>query len=109
MAKLTETPVRAHHIQPSVSLSEDDLSAIKDWKVGGKYSIILEVEQTRLSKGDIFMDEKDRKYEASFKILSAKVAGESEQEEDKPERYPHNKEKMAVMKEKMKKMDDDED
>lgn len=112
MAKLTETPMRANKPQPSVSLSEDDLPEIKDWKVGGHYSIILEVEQTRLSKGDIFMDEKDRKYEASFKILSATTEGgmkdHDKDMEEKGMRNPENKTKMEVMKEKMKKMDQGE-
>ena len=110
MAKLTETPMRANKPQPSVSLSEDDLPEIKGWKVGSKYYIVLEVEQTRLSKGDIFMDEKDRKYEASFKILSAKVADKDYESEDTEEADASNpgKMKMQVMKEKMKKMDQDE-
>lgn len=112
MAKLTETPMRANKPQPSVSLSEEDLPEIKSWKVGGKYSIILEVELTRLSKGDVFMDEKDRKYEASFKITSATTEGGEQEkakaEEEKASRYPENKVKIDVMKEKIKKIDEGE-
>ncbi len=109
MAKLTETPMRANKPQPSVSLSEDDLEAIKGWKVGGKYTITLEVEMTRLSKGDIFMPETDRKMEASFKILSASEGGEvKEDETEEVDTNNPNKAKIQVMKEKMKKLDQGE-
>jgi len=102
MPKLMETPMRGNKPQPSVSLSEDDLSALKEWKVGGKYTITLEVELTRLSKGDIFMDEKNRKMDASFKILSV-TTGEGEPEDkEEDSKYPENKKKIDVMKEKLK-------
>lgn len=110
MAKLIDN-TRPSKPQPSINLTEDELPEIKSWKVGSKYSIILEVEMTRQSKGDIFLSEGERKYEGSFKILSATTEGGSKDEdkemEAKGERYPENKMKMMVMKEKMKKMDEE--
>ncbi len=36
----------AHNFKPSIHLDEKDLPAIRDWEVGQKYVLILEVEQT---------------------------------------------------------------
>jgi len=101
MAKLVET--KPSKPNPSVSLSEDELEAIKNWKVGQKYTITMNVELTRLSRGDIFMDEKDRTWDASFKILDVSEGGEVEEKEEKKPGV--NKDKIAVMKKKMKEYD----
>lgn len=63
----TDMPKR----QPTVSLDETALPAIKNWKVGGKYKLVLEVEQTSLSK-DTFDNENEMR--ANFKILNVKEA-----------------------------------
>lgn len=56
-----------------VELRESELPQIKDWKLGGHYKIVLEVEQVSHDKG---YDGSDPA-RARFKILSAKSAGES--------------------------------
>lgn len=37
---------------PSFSLTEKDLPAIKNWQVGKKYTVIMEVEQVSMSKDE---------------------------------------------------------
>jgi len=90
MPKVEKTP-------PTLSLSEDDLPAIKGWKVGGKYSINLEVEQVSSSKGDMYGPMgSDKKISARFHVLSATTKGESkvedESEEDESENETSSKE-----------------
>lgn len=100
MAKLIETP-RSVKPQPSITLTEDELKEIKDWKVGGNYTLELNVELTRLSKGDIYMPEASRKMEASFKVLSASTENEVETVKKMSGKKPEEKLKMDVMKKKM--------
>lgn len=66
--------------KPEFGVSEKDLPAIKGWKVGGKYQILLTVEQVSASKGSDYdapisvgNDVKPKDiHNARFKILSAK-------------------------------------
>ena len=66
-----------------VSLDSEDLPDIKDWSVGKKYTLIVEVEQTSMSKdGDEYgpvstngEEKKNPPMKARFKILSVKVPG----------------------------------
>lgn len=64
------SPSKPMEMKPTLQLGEKDLPAIKDWKVGGKYKIVVEVEQTRLSKGEYDFDESSE-LKASFKVLKA--------------------------------------
>ena len=64
-------------MKPSIHLSSDDLPDIANCKVGNKYTLTLEVEQTSMRQGSEWeMDDSDKnkKVSASFKVLSAKVA-----------------------------------
>lgn len=66
-------------MKPSIHLTSDDLPNIANCKVGNKYTLTLEVEQTSMQQGsewEMNMDDsnKDKKVSASFKVLSAKVA-----------------------------------
>lgn len=60
-----------------VRFDEEDLPELVNWKVGGKYKLTLEVEQTSMSKGDEFSNyEKSKpKTSASFKVLSVQPLG----------------------------------
>jgi hypothetical protein len=60
-------------------LSDKELPAIKDWIVGEKYTITLEVEQTSMRKKE------DGSMCAEFKINSASSNDESEEENDQEE------------------------
>jgi hypothetical protein len=59
----------------TVALSDNELPAIKEWKVGEKYTISLEVEQTSMRKKE------DGSMCAEFKIISASSEDEEENEE----------------------------
>lgn len=83
---------------PTLRLSEEDLPELKEWKVGGKYTVTLEVEQVESRKGDMMMMEgenKSPKISAEFKVLKA-YTGEREEngeemeesEEEKSEKSP---------------------
>jgi hypothetical protein len=65
-------------MKPSIHLSSDDLPGIANCKVGNKYTLTLEVEQTSMRQGSeyemIGESGNDKKVSASFKVLSAKVA-----------------------------------
>ena len=50
--------------RPSIHLDEKQLKEIKNWKVGGKYTLILEVEQTSMNN-----DNPDKRINASFDIM----------------------------------------
>lgn len=68
---MTRIPSRP---KPSIRLTQKELPAIKDWKVGGKYTITLKVEQTSAEKDDDYGDEKGLC--ARFKILKATTGEE---------------------------------
>ena len=73
-------PVEVERMPTTFTLRESDLPELKDWKVGGKYTITMEVEQVSASKPESGKGEMD----ARFKVISA----ESETpEEDKSEGY----------------------
>lgn len=55
---------------PELHIQISQLPAIKDWKVGAKYKILLEVEQLEMTKSS-----------GGFKIISVKDASEKPVEE----------------------------
>ncbi len=68
------SPSKPQRRKPEFSITEKDLPAIKEWKVGKKYSIELNVEMVSSSKGSDYdapygSDSKDI-HSARFKILS---------------------------------------
>lgn len=56
-------------ILPRISFSEKDLPEIRNWKVGSKYRIVIEVEQTALRSGMGSMF--DPEYHDKKNVLSA--------------------------------------
>lgn len=60
---------------PMLDLTETQLPQIKNWKVGGKYKILVEVEQTGMNNHAYGADKSPLR--ATFKVLSAKSAGEA--------------------------------
>lgn len=71
-------PMEAKKILPEISFSASELPEIKSWKVGGKYKLVLEVEQI----GDVKDQYGDGERRARFKILGVKSPGVK-----KPTRY----------------------
>lgn len=49
--------------RPSIHLEEDQLKEIRNWEVGGKYTLILEVEQKSMRQ------DSNKKISASFDIM----------------------------------------
>lgn len=82
-------PVMPAREKPQFSLSEKELPAIKDWGVGKKYTLTLNVEMTSSSKGsdyDVPLSNDGKRKEihnARFKILSvdAMPSGNAEEKE----------------------------
>lgn len=79
MARISQIAKMSTRYQPPLYITEKQLPAIKDWKVGGKYQITLNVEQVGLQSpsaqeaigyDEDSGDEKNEGLEARFKILS---------------------------------------
>ena len=62
---------------PSFSLNEKDLPAIKNWQVGRKYKLEIEVEQVSMSKDEY---QTGKPIEANFRIHKVKDTTASEEE-----------------------------
>lgn len=74
-------------ILPTFSLTDADLPDIKDWKVGDKYTLVMEVEQISMRQGSEWQgaSDKDKKVHATFKILEVGV--EEEETDDSSDGY----------------------
>lgn len=68
---------------PTIHLDSKDLPEIANWKPGGKYRIMLTVEQTNMSVGDPYPEPgkktNDNTISATFRVLSAKAIGGNSQ------------------------------
>ena len=63
-------------IYPTFTIDEIDLPEIKDWEVGGKYNLIMQVEQLSMRKGSDWQgstNPEDKKMHATFKIVAIGV------------------------------------
>lgn len=65
-----------------ISFSEEELPEIKDWKVGGRYRIVLEVEQRELRKGSDFFDDGGEEKHARFRVHSVAAAEDEDFESE---------------------------
>jgi hypothetical protein len=77
--------VSVQELPNMLHLTEDELPEVRDWKVGKKYQILLDVEQTGLHSGGPLMDEKKGKFSADFKIIKASMPDEGSPEEEAKE------------------------
>lgn len=57
---------------PRITFTATDLPEIKDWKVGGKYYLELEVEQVAVSKNEYGFEE-DKELKATFRVAKVKA------------------------------------
>ena len=79
--KYEEGPMKVDEMPTMLrGVSAKQLPEIKNWKVGGKYTIQLEVEQTEARKGD-YMGEGDE-MTADFKVKKIKSIGDTEKIEE---------------------------
>lgn len=73
-------------LPPSFTLNEDDLPAIKDWKVGQTYKIVIEAKQMSSSMDRDLLGtdsvQGDRKMNARFEIVSAEAVDKSASSEN---------------------------
>lgn len=68
-----KTVIRSATPKPTISLNEKELPEIKKWKVGGKYRIMLDVEQVSAEKGDSWGESDSKRLNARFKVLKAEA------------------------------------
>jgi len=65
--------------KPEFCLSQKDLEDIKDWQVGEKYTITMEIENISKEKGGWYMGKDDKEIiHSRFKILSIKSKKDKE-------------------------------
>jgi hypothetical protein len=80
---MVDRATKIEHSEPEFTLTDKELEDIKDWQVGEKYEISLEVEMIGHNKGGIMTESKT--HEARFKILKAETDEEEDAEEEEGE------------------------
>ena len=69
-----EKPAEPKRELPRVTFTAEDVPEIKDWKIGGKYYLELEVEQVAAEKDRYgYEGEKERPLTATFKVVAVKA------------------------------------
>lgn len=66
-----DAPVEAEEFKPTVSFSAKQLPELKNWKVGSKYQLVLEVEQKSLREESYGKNKGELK--GSFEVLNVKA------------------------------------
>lgn len=71
---------------PRVTFTAEDIPEVKDWKIGGKYYLELEVEQVAAEKDRYGLEgEKENPLTATFKVVAVKAVRKTEaKKEDNP-------------------------
>jgi len=79
-----EKPSEPKRELPRVTFTSEDLPEIKEWKIGGKYYLELEVEEVAAEKDRYgYEGEKERPLTATFKVVAVKAMNhESKKEND---------------------------
>ncbi len=78
-----EKPAEPKRELPRVTFTAEDVPEIKDWKVGGKYYLELEVEQVAMEKDRYgFENEKEKPLTATFKVLAVKAMDHGSHEKE---------------------------
>jgi len=71
-------------IYPTFELDDEDLPSIRDWKVGERHLLVIEVEQMSMKQGKDWQGDKkkdEKKINATFKVLKVGVRREDYGEE----------------------------
>ena len=80
MEGMDDKPVRR---LPRFSLTQDDLPVLKDWEVGKKYTMEVEVEMTSKEKDKYdWQSEDEKKVSATFKMVKIGVEPVKEQSKE---------------------------
>lgn len=78
-----EKPAEPKRELPRVTFTAEDIPEIKDWKIGGKYYLELEVEQVAAEKDRYgYEGEKERPLTATFKVVAVKALSHKENDDD---------------------------
>ena len=100
------------HYPSTLQLDEGDIADVKDWKVGGTYTVQLTIKEVQASSGEHnqiapYDDDDKDKVHARFEVISAKVVhGESE---EKAEPKDHDEEKENEVENEEEEKDDEEE
>ncbi len=75
MQSMTNAEVKKAKIYPTFQMDSEDLPELKNWKVGEKYMLVMEVEQMAMRQGKEWQgsNEKDNKVYATFKVMKVGV------------------------------------
>lgn len=79
-----ESTISSKKMLPSISLTAKELPAIKGWKIGGKYTLEIEVEQVASAKNEYSTN---KTVNATFRIK--KVTNKTLSESDMAKRMGH--------------------
>ena len=78
-----EKPSEPKRELPRVTFTAEDVPEIKDWKIGGKYYLELEVEQVAAEKDRYgYEGEKERPLTATFKVMAVKALNHESKKEN---------------------------
>lgn len=70
-------------VYPTFRLGDDDLPELKDWEVGKKYVLVMEVEMKSKQQGNEWNDSStDKQIRASFKITNVGVETDDDYESE---------------------------
>lgn len=92
-APAVEKPAEPKRELPRVTFTAEDLPEIKEWKIGGKYHLELEVEEVAAEKDRYgYEEDKQKPLTATFKVVAVKSLehGSHEKEEMFPKGYKGN-------------------
>jgi hypothetical protein len=74
-----EKPAEPKRELPRVTFTAEDVPEIKDWKIGGKYYLELEVEQVAAEKDRFgYEGEKESPLTATFKVVAVMAVHKTE-------------------------------
>ena len=70
-------------IYPTFTIDDEDLPELKNWKIGEKYVLVMEVEEMAMRAGKEWQGsmDNDKKTHATFKILKVGVKDEKFEDE----------------------------
>jgi len=67
---------------PTLELTSKQVPEVKDWKVGGKYTITVQIEQTSMNKSQYGSDTESVR--CSFKVLAYEIKSGNKKQTNSP-------------------------
>lgn len=82
-----EKPSEPKRELPRVTFTAEDIPEVKDWKIGGKYYLELEVEQVAAEKDRYgYEEDKQKPLTATFKVVAVKALNHESHKENGDEK-----------------------